>query len=214
MATKSLAAPDVAETDNRGNRNPRVDAYIVDAAPFARPILAHLRHVVHAACPDVEEEIKWSMPFFVHRGNLCHMAAFKAHCAFGFWRGKEIPDLPDDAGEEGMGQLGRILSLDDLPPKRKLTSFIKAAMKLNEADVKPARVTKARVKLDMPADFADALAKHPVAAGHFDAFSPSAQHDYLEWIIEAKREATRTSRIATALEWIAEGKTRHWKYQK
>jgi hypothetical protein len=214
MATKSLAAHEVAETGNLGNRNPRVDAYIAGAAPFARPILAHLRHVIHAACPDVEEEIKWSMPFFVYRGTLCHMAAFKAHCALGFWRGKEIPDLPDDAGEEGMGHLGRILSLDDLPPKRKLTSFIKAAMKLNEADVKPARVTKTRAKLDMPADFADALAKHPAAAKHFDAFSPSAKYDYLEWIVEAKREATRTSRIATALEWIAEGKTRHWKYQK
>jgi hypothetical protein len=214
MATKSLAAHEVAETGNLGNRNPRVDAYIAGAAPFARPILAHLRHVIHAACPDVEEGIKWSMPFFVYRGNLCHMAAFKAHCALGFWRGKEIPGLPDDAGEEGMGDLGRILSLDDLPPKRKLTSFVRAAMKLNEADVKPVRATKTRAELDMPVGFAAALAKHPVAARHFDAFSPRAKYDYLEWIIEAKRETTRTSRIATALEWIAEGKTRHWKYQK
>jgi hypothetical protein len=214
MATKSLAAHQVAETGNLGNRNPRVDAYIAAAAPFARPILAYLRHVVHAACPDIEEEIKWSMPFFVYRGTLCHMAAFKAHCAFGFWHSKEIPELQDSASEEAMGDLGRILSLDDLPPKRKLTSFIKTAMKFNEAGVKQARVTKARPQLDMPADFADALAQQPAATKHYDAFSPSAKYDYLEWIIEAKREVTRAARIATALEWISEGRTRNWKYQK
>jgi hypothetical protein len=191
-----------------------VDAYIADAAPFARPILAHLRHVVHAACPAAVEEIKWGMPFFVYRGKLCHMAAFKAHCAFGFWRGKEIAGLPDAGGEPAMGSLGRILSLDDLPSKRALTSFIKAAMKLNESDVKPLRATGKRAALATPDDLAAALSSHVDAARHFAAFSASAKHDYVEWILEAKREATRASRIATAIEWIAEGKQRHWKYQK
>lgn len=196
------------------NRNPRVDQYIADAAPFARPILAHLRHVVHAACPAVAEEIKWSMPFFVYGGNLCHMAAFKAHCAFGFWRSKEIAGLSHATGEPAMGSFGRIGSLDDLPAKRPLTTFIKAAMKLNEGESKPVRATAKRATLTMPTDFASSLAVHADAAKRFAAFSPSGKYDYLEWILDAKRESTRASRIATAIEWIAEGKQRHWKYQK
>jgi uncharacterized protein YdeI (YjbR/CyaY-like superfamily) len=196
------------------NVDPRVDAYIAKAAPFARPILAHLRHTVHAACPDVEETLKWSMPFFVYRGsNLCHMAAFKAHCAFGFWRGKEIPGLDPQGEANAMGNLGRVLSLDDLPPKRRLTGFIKTAMKLAESGAKPVRTAATkRAALEMPADFAAALAAHPAASRGYEAFAPSAQLDYLEWILEAKRDATRAARIATAVEWIAEGKTRNWKY--
>lgn len=197
-----------------GNRNPRVDAYVADAAPFARPILAYLRSVVHAACPDVEEDVKWRMPFFVHRGNLCHMAAFKAHCAFGFWRGKEIPGLPTVDGEAAMGNFGRILSVDDLPPRRKLTSWIKAAAKLNESTAKPARAVAKRIEKATPDDLAAALAARPDAAERFAAFAPSARRDYCEWIVEAKRAATRATRIATAVEWIAEGRTRHWKYQR
>jgi uncharacterized protein YdeI (YjbR/CyaY-like superfamily) len=215
MATSTQAKQSAPDRIEGSERNPRVDEYLARAAPFARPILAHLRHVVHAACPEVEEEIKWSMPFFVYRGNLCHMAAFKAHCAFGFWRGKEILDLPHDVSGEGMGNLGRILSLDDLPPRRKLTGFIKSAMKLNETDVKPMRAkTEPKAALAMPDDFAGALDRSPVVAKHFNAFSPSAQREYLEWIVEAKRVETRASRIATAVEWIAEGKVRNWKYLK
>ncbi len=196
-------------------RDPRVDAYIADAAPFARPILAYLRSIVHAACPDVVEDIKWRMPFFVHGGNnLCHMAAFKAHCAFGFWRGKEIPGLPTVDGEPAMGSLGRIGSVDDLPPKRRLTGFVKAAMKLEASDAKPVRATAKRGAPDTPDDFAAALAAQPDAARIFAAFNPTAKRDYVEWIVEAKRESTRASRIATAVEWIAEGRTRHWKYRR
>lgn len=196
-------------------RDARVDAYIAKAAPFARPILTHLRDVIHAACPEVEEVTKWSMPFFVHRGNLCMMGAFKAHCGFGFWRAKEMPGLPEPVGEDGMGQFGRIASIDDLPSKAKLTSLIKTAMKLNEADIRPMRAKPApKDALDTPADLVDALARVGDATRNFDAFSPGARREYVEWIAEARRDETRASRIATAAEWIAEGRTRHWKYKR
>lgn len=210
----SVAAAASADAEDPGvDRNPAFDAYIAKAAPFARPILTHLRHVVHRACPEVEEAMKWSMPFFVYRGNLCHMAAFKAHCAFGFWRGKEMQDLPHDVGGEGMGHLGRITSVDDLPPRRRLTALIKAAMKLADGKRAPARPARVKAPLDMPDDLARALDGRAAAAKHFNAFSPSAQRDYIEWVVEAKRAPTRSARIATALDWIAEGKSRHWKYQ-
>ncbi len=196
-------------------RDPRVDAYIAKAPAFARPILSHLREVVHAACPEVEETIRWSMPFFDHRGPLCNMAAFKAHCAFGFWRGREVPGLPKGLGEDGMGNLGRIASLDDVPPRRVLTSLIKAASKVNETDTRPLRArTVSKGAAAMPDDLAAALAVDAEAARHFDGFSPAAKREYIEWIVEAKREATRASRIAQTVEWSAAGRTRNWKYRK
>lgn len=196
-------------------RDPRVDEYIANAAPFARPILAHLRSVVHAACPDVVEDLKWRMPFFTYAGtNLCHMAAFKGHCAFGFWRGKEIAGLPTIDGNASMGSVGRLGSLDDLPPRRQLTSWIKAAMKLNDAATRPARATSKRAALAVPDDLATALRARPDAAERFEALAPSARRDYCEWVLEAKRESTRASRIATTVDWVAEGRTRHWKYRR
>jgi hypothetical protein len=209
--TASLHTPPSADPPHR---DPRVDDYIARAAPFARPILAHLRHVVHAACPEAVETIKWGMPFFEYRGNLCHMAAFKGHCAFGLWRGKEIEGLPDVSDEPSMGSFGRIGSVDDLPPRRRLTTFIKAAMKLDDSGVKPSRATAKRAPLAMPDDFAAALAAHPDASARFASFSATAVRDYVEWIVEARREATRATRIATAVQWIADGKPRHWKYRK
>lgn len=197
------------------HREPRVDAYIAKAAPFARPILAHLRDVVHGACPDVEESIKWSAPFFTYRGrNLCHMAAFKAHCAFGFWRAKEIDGLVESGDQEGRGSFGRIGSIDDLPPKRDLARFVRAAAKL-EASGPAARPRGApKAVPDTPADLATALAANALAQEAFRDFAPSARRDYVEWIEEAKRPATRATRIATAVEWITEGKKRHWKYER
>jgi uncharacterized protein YdeI (YjbR/CyaY-like superfamily) len=216
MATKKSAS--ASSIDEVGVvRHPRVDAYIADAAPFARPILAHLRSVVHQTCPEAVETMKWSMPFFTYRdANLCHMAAFKAHCAFGFWRGKEIDDLPEVELGASMGNIGRIESLDDVPSKRDLTRWIRAAMKLTESGTKPARTSAATAKrsLATPDDLAAAIGANAEAKEHYDAFSPSAKREYVEWIVEAKREATRAQRIATAVGWIAEGKQRNWKYQK
>ena len=191
--------------------HPRFDAYVADAAPFARPILVHLCAVVHAACPEVEETIRWSRPFFDYRGStLCMMSALEAHCGFGFWRGREMEGLPQQERGEGIGQFGRIGSNEDLPSKRALTAFIKAAMKLAEADTKPVP----KIEAAMPDDLELAFASTPGAVKHFDAFSPRAKREYLEWIVEARRAETRAARIATMMEWSAEGKTRHWKYQK
>jgi len=201
-----------------GTRDPRVDAYIARSADFAKPILTHLREVVHAACPDVEETIKWSFPNFTYRGMLCSMASFKQHCSFGFWKGALVVGTPggDGDGERAMGQFGRITALSDLPSKKVLTGYIKEAMRLNEAGVKsPTRSEpKAKKELPVPDDLTKALRKNKKALATFENFSPSHRREYIEWITEAKGEDTRNRRLATAVEWMAEGKPRNWKYEK
>ncbi|HET6639354.1 MAG TPA: YdeI/OmpD-associated family protein [Gemmatimonadota bacterium] len=194
-----------------GTRDPRVDAYIEKSADFAQPILTRLREVVHSVCPDVEETIKWGAPYFDYKGPVCGMAAFKRHCAFVFWKDKLVVENPSD---EAMGQLGRIESLSDLPPKKTLTAWLKKAIKLNEQGVKaPRSIRPPRPPVEVPSDLEKALEKNARARAAFDAFSPSHRREYVEWIAEAKREETRRKRLATAIEWMAEGKPRHWKYQ-
>jgi uncharacterized protein YdeI (YjbR/CyaY-like superfamily) len=194
----------------------RIDAYIAAAGDFARPILRHLREVVHAACPEVEETMKWSFPHFMYNGMLCSMAAFKGHCAFGFWKGELLIEGADDKGKEAMGQFGRIASIKDLPSKKALAGYIKQAMKLNDEGVKaPARVKAATARpLDVPDYFTAALAAQQPALSNFEAFSTSKKRDYVEWLDEAKTEATRLRRMEQAVAWIAEGKSRNWKYEK
>jgi uncharacterized protein YdeI (YjbR/CyaY-like superfamily) len=194
--------------------DPRVDAYIAKSADFAQPILEHLRAVVHAACPDVEETMKWSFPHFMYKGMMCSMASFKAHCALNFWKAELL--MAEEANREAMGQFGRIASVKDLPPKKALTGYIKKAMKLNDEGIAaPARAKPAEPReLAIPDDLAAALREVPAAHKHFEAFSPSKKRDYAEWIAEAKTEATRTRRREQAVEWIAEGKARNWKYEK
>jgi uncharacterized protein YdeI (YjbR/CyaY-like superfamily) len=194
--------------------DPRVDAYIASSAEFAQPILAHLRAVVHAACPEVEETMKWSFPHFMYKGMMCSMASFKAHCALNFWKAELL--MGDQANREAMGHFGRIASVKDLPSKKILTAYIKQAMKLNDDGVAaPARAKPAAPRaLEIPDELSAALKKAPAARKHFEAFSPSKQRDYAEWIAEAKTGATRARRLEQALEWIAEGKSRNWKYEK
>jgi uncharacterized protein YdeI (YjbR/CyaY-like superfamily) len=196
----------------------RIDAYIAKSADFAQPILSHLRAVVHEACPDVEETMKWSFPHFMYGGGiLCSMASFKEHCAFGFWKGSLIIDQEGEAAEKAMGQFGRIGSVKDLPSKRVLASYVKKAMALNDAGVKrPRSASDAAPKspVAVPDDFAAALAKQKKARAAFEAFPPSHRREYVEWIVEAKRDDTRARRIAQAVEWIAEGKSRNWKYER
>ena len=193
------------------SRDPRVDAYIANAAAFARPVLEHLRGIVHRACPDVEETLKWRMPTFMHHGMLCGMAAFKQHCTFGFWKHKLV--VGDARDESAMGQFGCITSVKDLPAPKVLAGYIRKAMLLNEAGVKAPRKRAApRPAPRAPTDFAAALKKNGKAAAVYAAFSPSAKREYVEWISEAKRADTRAKRLATAIEWIAQGKQRNWKY--
>ncbi len=192
----------------------RIDAYIAKSADFAQPILKHLRGVVHNACPEAEETIKWGMPNFIYRGKiLCIMAAFKQHCAFGLWRGTEAIDhVRDDA----MGQFGRIVSLRDLPGKKALTGYLKQGMRtIEQAEAAPAPKSKPKAykpELSIPEDLAAALGKHPKAKQAFENFPPSHRREYIEWIVEAKREETRKRRLTQAIEWLADGKPRNWKY--
>lgn len=195
----------------------RIDAYIAKSRPFARPILESIRAQVHAACPDVVETLKWGFPHFLHHDEiLCSMAAFQAHCAFGFWKGSLVPGAKGAKSAEAMGQLGRIGSARDLPAKAVFARLVKAAMKLNEPATRVARpVTRAgtRAPIPEPPDFKRALAKRAKARATWKAFAPSHRREYLEWITEAKRPETRAARIAQALEWLAEGKHRNWRYE-
>jgi uncharacterized protein YdeI (YjbR/CyaY-like superfamily) len=193
--------------------DPRIDAYIARKADFARPILEHLRATVHAACPECEETLKWSSPTFMYRGEmLCSMAAFKAHAAFGFWKGSLV--VGDGAEQlSAMGQFGRIESLDDLPRAEVLQALIAKAMKLNEEGVKAPRSKHAKEPFSVPQDLRAAIEAVPVAAATWGAFPPSCQREYVEWVTEAKRDETRAKRLAQTVEWLAEGKRRNWKYE-
>lgn len=200
------------------SKDKRIDAYIARSAHFAKPILRHLRDLVHEVCPDVEETLKWGMPSFEYKGLMCGMAAFKQHCTFGFWKYKLMekfdPKLAH-VGETAMGSFGRIASLKDLPPDAKMRRYIKEACRLNETGEKVARpAPKAKAPLKVPSYFKAALAKSPMARMHFEEFSFSKKKDYVDWITEAKTEDTRKKRMATAVQWLAEGKGRNWKYER
>ena len=198
-----------------GKKDPRVDAYI-DAAPdFARPILKHLRALVHRACPKVEETMKWSFPHFDHEGILCGVAAFRAHCAFGFWKGKLIVDPATNRSAEAMGQFGRITRVTDLPSDATMIAMIREAARLNEEKVAvPRRRAAPRPEAAIPDDLSAALRINAPARAAFAAFTPGKRRDYIDWITEAKTDATRRRRLETAVGWIAEGKSRNWKYER
>jgi uncharacterized protein YdeI (YjbR/CyaY-like superfamily) len=196
-------------------KDPRIDAYIAKSAAFAKPILKHLRKVVHAGCPQVQETLKWSMPHFDYKGVMCGMAAFKEHCSFGFWKESLVFGDKKVAEKNGMGSFGCIKSLADLPNEKTLIGYVKKAAALNEAGIKtPGRTQpKKREPIAMPDDFGAALKKNAKARKTFENFPPSKRREYVDWVTGAKREETRQERLATSLEWLAEGKTRHWKYQ-
>lgn len=198
--------------------DPRMDAYIKKSAPFAQPIMNHLRALVHKACPEVEETIKWGFPHFEYKGILCSMSAFKQHCSFGFWKAtlmKDDKELLNRVGKTDMGNFDRMTSMKDLPSDKILITYIKEAMRLNDEDVKVVKPKAAPKKpLETPADLLAALKRNKAAMKTFEAFSPSQKREYVEWITEAKSDATREKRLETAIEWMAEGKIRHWKYVK
>ena len=205
-----------------GKRVLRVDAYIEKAPEYAKPVLEHLRELIHKTCPDVEESWKWSFPVFLYRDiMMCNMAAFKQHCAFGFWKGaimqddEQILELKD---KSVMGHLGRIESISDLPPDKILVKYIKVAMRLNEEDIKVPRKPKPteqeKKELVVPDYFIGALKKNKTAQKAFDTFSYSHRKEYIQWFEDAKTTPTRDKRVAQAIEWIAEGKGRNWKYEK
>ena len=195
------------------SRDPRIDSYIAKAQPFARPILDHVRTRVHTVLPEVEEAIKWSMPAYtVGRKIVLITAAFKAHLALNFWRGQELETNHSSVG--AMGQFGKIKSMAELPADAELDRLIRVAADLATSAPAPRKAKHApKPAPELHPDFAAALAKAPAAKAALDGFPPSAQRDYFEWIAEAKQDATRHKRIVTAIEWLNEGKRRHWKYQ-
>lgn len=201
-----------------GATDDRIDRYIAQAADFARPILEHIRAVVHRACPEVRETIKWGFPHFDYKGILCSMAAFQRHCAFGFWKASLLKD-PDrilkPAGTEAMGHLGRITSVEELPPDKVMIRYIREAARLNEAGVRASRPKRAPARtVEVPPDLASALEKNGKARETFERFPPSHRREYVEWITEAKKPETRAARVATAVEWLALGRSRNWKYER
>lgn len=197
-----------------GQHDPRVDAYIEKRAEFARPILERLRELVHATCPDVEETIKWGMPSFEYHGILCGMAAFKQHAVFGFWK-HELVIGDDEKWREAMGSFGCLRSVRELPTRVQFARWMKKAMQLNVDGVKaPQRKRARRAPAKLHAAFRAALAKSSKARASFAALAPSHRREYVEWIAEAKRDETRARRIATAVQWLAQGKRRNWKYEK
>jgi uncharacterized protein YdeI (YjbR/CyaY-like superfamily) len=193
--------------------DPRIDAYIARAAPFARPILQHIRERVHAAVPDIEETLKWSAPSFIRDGKiLLIMAAFKQHAALNFWRGQELRG--SEASRDAMGQFGKLTSLADLPGDREFEALIRHSAELAATAPAPRKVKhEPKPPSGLHPEFAKALNANPKARATLDGFPPSAQRDYLDWVAEAKQDKTREKRIADAVQWLSEGKRRHWKYE-
>ena len=200
-----------------GATDPRVDAYVKQAPAFAKPILAHLRTLVHEACPGVEETIKWSNPAFDYKGPFCGIAAFKQHVTFGFWKWELLKDRLPGSGDTAnpANQFGRLRSIGDLPSDSKLKQIIKTAAKLNDDGVKaPPMRTGPRPPLAAPKDLLQAIHKNKKAMATFDNFPPGQRREYIAWVLEAKQPETRRRRIVTAVEWMSEGKIRNWKYAR
>ena len=192
----------------------RIDAYIEKSADFAQPILTHLRKLIHKACPQVTETVKWGMPSFEYKGILCGIAAFKQHCTFMFWKQSLMETDAFPKNKTAMGSFGRITSLKDLPPDKVMIGLIHQAIELNEKGVKVQKKPPTTKKdLVVPDELTKVLSKNKKAKTVFDNFSYSQKKEYVEWIADAKTEPTRNKRLATTVEWLSEGKRRNWKYE-
>ncbi len=197
--------------------DPRIDAYIAEAAPFAQPILRHLRKLIHATSPEITEAFKWSHPTYLYRGKMfCGTAAFKAHATLGFWHQDMEKLLSKEIGKtyDAMGMLGRLTSLSDLPDDQTLARYFKTAISLYDQGVPSKSKPKPKPALKTPADLQSALKKNKSASATWEKFSPSHRREYIEWITEAKRPETRANRLETTLTWLKDGKSRNWKYEK
>lgn len=201
------------------SHDPRIDEYIERAAPFARPVLRHLRELVHKTSPDIIETVRWGFPHFDYKGILCSMAAFKKHCHFGFWKGtilKDSKELLTAVGATQMANFDQITSMKDLPPDKVLTAYIREAIRLNEEGIAlPAKEKRPRnTQIVIPEELSSALNRNTKAKAAFEKFSPSHKREYIEWIIDAKTDATREKRVDKTIELLTDGKSLHNKYQK
>jgi len=199
--------------------NPAVDKYIANAEDFTKPILEHLRKIIHDTCPQVEEVIKWGIPHFDYKGDMmCILAAYKKHCSFSLYKAALMKDpkiVESVAAGQKMGYMDKVKALTDLPAIKVLVAYIKEAMALNENGIKKAKPKPEAPKvIEMPDYLSEALKANPKAKEVFESKSPSFRKEYIVWITDAKTEATRQKRIEQSLEWIAEGKGRFWQYSK
>ena len=195
-------------------RDPRIDTYIANARPDARPLLKEIRAAVHAACPDVSETVKWRTPTFEHKGIMLGMAVFKSYTTMGFWKSKLMRQRLSAGDQKALDQAGQVKNGDALPPRAALVRLVKVAAALNEEGLVQPRVMRKRAPLKTPPYLTAALKKNPAALMQFNAFAPSHRREYIEWIVDAKQDATRERRIAQAVEWIGQGKGRNWKYER
>lgn len=194
--------------------DPRIDEYIDRSADFAQPVLKHFRELVHRACPDITETLKWSMPAFEYKGIVCGMASFKQHCAINFWKQALLGSEAFPVDRSAMGSFGKVTSLKDLPPDEVMIGLIQRAVELNEKGIKVKKEQPPKTELVVPDVLTSALKKNAAARKTFENFSYSQKKEYAEWIRGAKTDATRDKRLATTLEWLAEGKRKNWKYEK
>lgn len=199
-------------------RSPKIDAYIEKSQDFAKPVLEYIRETVHEFCPDAEETMKWSFPHFMYQGKiLCAMASFKQHCTFGFWLEKEMKTMHEitrNIEKNSMFSLGKITKIEDLPPKNQLKKAITEAMELINMGVTIKKAAPAKTETEIPDYFQTALNENIKALKVFEKGSSSFRKEYISWITEAKTETTRNKRMEQSLEWLAEGKSRNWKYEK
>jgi uncharacterized protein YdeI (YjbR/CyaY-like superfamily) len=220
-AVKSPARTAAKSAARNGSYSAKIDEYIASAAPFAQPILTHIRELVHKTLPETEEAIKWSHPFFMYRGlMLGSMAGFKQHCSFGLWGSGIAEKLRTEGAYDAtaMGVFGKLTSVKDLPTNRELTNYIRSAAAEIDTGARTQNYSRPKPGTpkpppEVPPALAVALKKNRTAAANFAAMAPGCQREYCEWISEAKRDETRDKRVATAIEWIAEGKRRNWKYE-
>ncbi|HEY0670461.1 MAG TPA: YdeI/OmpD-associated family protein [Sphingobacteriaceae bacterium] len=199
------------------NTDPRIDAYILKSADFAKPVLNHLRHLIHESCPLIQETIKWGFPHFEYKGTICSMAGFKQHCVLSFWKASLMTDpynLFQKIDKTAMGQLGQIKNVNELPSDDILKSYFREAYELNEKNIKLPLKPKQTKELEIPSYFTKALSENQKALETFQNFSYSHKKEYVDWVTEAKTEETRTKRLATSMEWLEQGKPRMWKYLK
>ncbi|MCA6066935.1 YdeI/OmpD-associated family protein [Chryseobacterium sp. RG1] len=200
------------------NYNAKVDEYIEKSQDFAQPILKHIREIVHEICPDTEETIKWKFPTFMYKGKiLCSMVSFKQYCSLGFWLHDEMKTLKNietDVEKTNMFSLGKITKIGDLPSKPLLKEMILEAMELTDKGVTLKKASPSKTETEVPDYFQNALQQNKKASEIFIKGSPSFRKEYINWLTEAKTEATRNKRMEQAIEWISEGKARNWKYMK
>ncbi len=200
----------------KGNRISEVDAYIKKSPEFARPILVKLRALFHRADSRIQETMKWGVPHFEYKGIVGSFAAFKQHVGFGFWKSKLLKDPANLFGGDPKASMSssKLTSIKHLPADKVILSYIQRAVELNEEEVIVPKEVNRRPKLTAPDFFVAALKKNKKAQTNFQAFSETNRRDYIEWLIDAKQKETQKRRLATALNWLAEGKPRNWKYMK